>query len=209
MKKKLLPAFSFLLLLFTMFQTGAVSYASSVSTDTYTNNQTFSVQALATTATYPNGLAVRSGDVLVTNNTSSSGLTGHAGIITGSAGNIASIAGYGAHPALMSLSTWFAKNPNTVVVRQSNVSLAQSAGSWANNYVYQHPNATYGLLNNMLNLEEVYCSKIPWLAYYSYGLNVGPTNTIGNGYDILPYDWKSKGENNKQGFSIAAKFGSW
>ena len=58
---------------------------------------------------YPNGAVASSGDVLVTNNTSSSGLTGHAGIVTPS--GIATINGYGDHPRFVSLSEWFVKTP--------------------------------------------------------------------------------------------------
>jgi uncharacterized protein YycO len=222
MFKKFFSIAMFLVLLLTLTpQLSSTSYAASVveevpqltssSHDASVTDVTYNalVETMAVRATYPNGLTVEGGDVLVTNNTSSSGLTGHAGIVTDANGNIASIAGYGAHPELTSLSAWFRKNPNTVVVRNSDASLAHSAGSWAKSYVAQHSNAKYGLLNNMLNLEEVYCSKIPWLAYYSFGLNARHVNTIGNGYNILPYDWKSLGEARQQGFSIAAKFGNW
>jgi uncharacterized protein YycO len=165
--------------------------------------------AAAGRGTYPNGISIEGGDVLVTNNTSSSGLTGHAGIVTDATGTIASIAGYGHHPANQSMATWFSNNPNTVVVRNSDTYTAHAAGSWASSYVATHPNATYGLLNNMLNLNEVYCSKIPWLAYYSFGLNAGHFITIGTGYLITPYHWKNFGANGQQGFSTVATFGSW
>ncbi|OKP99644.1 hypothetical protein [Paenibacillus sp. P46E] len=162
----------------------------------------------AARGTYPNGLSIEGGDVLITNNTSSAGLTGHAGIVTDATGNIASIAGYGYHPAMQSLATWFGNNPNTIVIRNSNTSLAHSAGSWAASYVSLHSSASYGLVNNLLNLNEVYCSKIPWLAYYSFGLNVGGKYTVG--YDItLPYEWKDYGQFNQFGFSKVATFGNW
>lgn len=163
----------------------------------------------AARGTYPNGIAIQGGDVLITSNTSSAGLTGHAGIVTDASGRIASISGYGAHPAIQSMATWFANNPNTVVIRHNDVSLAHSAGSWAASYVSQHPDATYGLVNNLRDLNEVYCSKIPWLAYFSFGLNVGGKYTVGVDEMILPYEWLEYGRYNRFGLSVAATFGNW
>lgn len=46
-------------------------------------------------AVYPHSnITIKTGDVLVTNNTSSNGFTGHAGIVVNNAGYVATIRGY-------------------------------------------------------------------------------------------------------------------
>lgn len=128
---------------------------------------------------YPGtGVQVKVGDVLVTNGTSSGGLTGHAGIVTSNY-TVATIDGYGGNPYEQNFYSWHNKwssNGNwTKVVRYKDSSVATKAGTWAYDYVHQHSDATYSLslLYSLSDLSHVYCSKIPWLAYYSYGVSMG------------------------------------
>ncbi|MDR6781438.1 MULTISPECIES: YiiX/YebB-like N1pC/P60 family cysteine hydrolase [Paenibacillus] len=159
-------------------------------------------------AVYPNSnITIKSGDVLVTNNTSSAGLTGHAGIVVNSSGDVATIRGYGFHPEIQSLNTWFSTNRNTKVVRNSDSDLAAKAGSWAKDYVKTHPNVEYGLNNTLGNLNEVYCSKIPWLAYYSYGAE--PLYRASQPSLMKPYDWIYVGDSGTKGFFMAGVIGNW
>ncbi|MEC0372318.1 hypothetical protein [Paenibacillus chibensis] len=170
----------------------------------------FPVSSFAATYYPPGGIVASPGDILITNNTSSSGLTGHAGIVNSNL-SVSTIDGYGQHPTTKSLTTWFNSNPNTVVVRYigSDYSTVNpKAGKWAADYVAQHPNATYGLVNQYKDLNEVYCSKIPWLSFYSYGVNIGNLWPSDIGV-IPPYAYINAAQDRKYGLGIAVVYGSW
>lgn len=103
------------------------------------------------------------------------------------------------------MKTWFATNINTKVVRNSDSKLGTKAGFWASNYVRTHRNAEYGLNNTLGNLNEVYCSKIPWLAYYSYGAE--PLYRASAPSIMEPYEWLHVGHDGVKGFFIAGTIG--
>ncbi|WP_156807454.1 hypothetical protein [Effusibacillus pohliae] len=142
-----------------------------------------------TAAYYPNGSPVVIGEMLVTNSTSSAGLTGHSGIVTSNF-KVAHIAGYGYHPEELTLDQWFARYPNTKRVRNNTTSTALYIGRWAASYVSQYPYANYGLATKLQGMDPTYCSKIVWQSYY-YGSGVAflgyrPDSTaIFAPYDIL------------------------
>lgn len=170
----------------------------------------FPVSSFAATYYPPGGIVASPGDILVTNNTSSSGLTGHAGIVNSNL-TVSTIDGYGLHPTTHSLTTWFNSNPNTVVVRYvgSNYStINPKAGKWAADYVAQHPNATYGLVNQFKDLNETYCSKIPWQSFWSYGVNIG--NVLPSDIGVItPYAYINYAQSHQYGLAIAVVFGKW
>lgn len=161
--------------------------------------------------TYPPGGVVASpGDILVTNNTSSYGLTGHAGIVNSDL-TVSTIDGPGLHPTTHSLQTWFNSNPNTVVIRyigDDYKNINAKAGKWAKDYVIQHPNASYKIVAINSDLENVYCSKIPWLAFWSYGVNFGDLYPWSS--DIFePYRYIGMAQNHQYGLAIAVVYGKW
>ena len=122
-------------------------------------------------AYYPgSSVTVRPGDIMVSNSTSSSGFTGHAGIVVDYSGSVVSIAGYGSYPAKYSLSTWFSRYPNEKVVRLSDASPGQAAATWASNYVVNYSHVPYGISDLALPYKTTYCSKLVWNAYY-FGAN--------------------------------------
>lgn len=109
------------------------------------------------------------GDILVTDSTSSSGLTGHVGIISGS--YVIDInSKYSKYPAKMSLSTWFERYPSTTVIRYTHGrDIPVKAGWYAKSFYIDGPgsNETYLAGPNLLyspNYE--YCSSLVWNCYY-------------------------------------------
>lgn len=138
------------------------------------------------------GFELRKGDVLVTNGTSSSGITGHAGIAI-SANMILHIAGPGRYPTVINLKGWFQKYHNqyddyTSVYRHNDYEIASQACDWAYN-TYVNSQANYKFNLDLNSTDVTYCSKLVWQAYY-FGPNIcsaiKPQTNIISPYD-LPY----------------------
>ncbi|GEN89302.1 YiiX/YebB-like N1pC/P60 family cysteine hydrolase [Oceanobacillus sojae] len=129
---------------------------------------------------------LKKGDILVSNGTSSKGLTGHAGIAISNR-QILHIAGSGKKPQVVSVNTW-QKNygiikgqrdgkTNTKVYRVNNSS-AGKAGTWASNN-YKGKNYKYGFTGSKTSKNPTYCSKIVWQAYNAQGKGKSFTGIIG------------------------------
>ncbi|WP_094700709.1 YiiX/YebB-like N1pC/P60 family cysteine hydrolase [Brevibacillus laterosporus] len=188
---------------FILSSTSSLAFASNVENS---NSKKITPTVVDSGYYYPGtNIAVRIGDVLVTNNTSSAGLTGHAGIVNDNY-EVTSIAGYGYHPENTSIEQWFREYPNEKVYRYNGGKRdAYNAGNWARLYVKNYKNATYGLTAKLSSFTQTYCSKIVWQAYY-YGADINfrdqnPTAAIG-GY--APYDIYDTDE-----LSRILKQGSW
>ncbi|GIM46035.1 hypothetical protein DNHGIG_15840 [Collibacillus ludicampi] len=83
---------------------------------------------------YENGVSMLAGDILVTQDTSSSGITGHAAIVV-SPGSIVHIKGPGYHPEIVTYNWWKLNYPRTLkVIRFNDATKAAKAGQWALNY---------------------------------------------------------------------------
>lgn len=144
---------------------------------------------------------MKTGDVFITNGTSSSGLTGHSGIAI-STSQILHIAGPGKTPKTISLSAWnsgYSKKGWTRVYRHSNSKTATAAGNWASKK-YKGSSAKYKITSDLTSTKETYCSKIVWQAYYygpsspsisgtTTGIKIpyGLPNTIKNIYKIKTF----------------------
>lgn len=148
--------------------------------------------------TYPGTTTtVKPGDMLVTNQTSSAGLTGHAGIVTDNY-TVVHIGGYGEHPEEISISKFYKRYKSKVkVIRYKSSVKAKKAGKWAREYAEEYYDAEYGLLNKLRGMDPTYCSKIVWQAYY-YGADINfndkrPSSTqMFAPYDILDLDDTTK-----------------
>ncbi len=134
--------------------------------------------------------SMKKGDVLVTNATSSYGLTGHAGIAISST-QILHIEGPNKLVTVISLNTWNRKYTNkgwTKIYRHSSTSVANAAGDWANR-TYRGSKAKYVINTDLASTNKTYCSKIVWQAYY-----YGPSKANANGPTFgvrLPYQLDS------------------
>lgn len=139
--------------------------------------------------TYPGtSVKVKPGDMLVTNRTSSAGLTGHAAIVTDGY-TVVHIGGYGENPEDISTSKFFKRyKSNIKVVRYNNSSVARNAGEWASLFAEEYSDATYGLTKKLNGSSPTYCSKIVWQAYY-YGADVNFNDHRPNSVQMfMPYD---------------------
>jgi len=104
------------------------------------------------------------GDILVTNSTSSKGLTGHSGIVT--VAGVLHISGPNANPKAISWSTWIKNYPKTNVYRPKDGYKSMLAAIWIQDiYLTKNPNAKYQVNTKLYTYNETYCSKIVWQAY--------------------------------------------
>lgn len=128
------------------------------------------------------------GDMLVTNQTSSAGLTGHAGIVTDSY-TVVHIGGYGEHPEEISISQFYKRYKSKIkVIRYSSGTKAKKAGIWAREYAEEYYDAEYGLFSKLRGFDPTYCSKIVWQAYY-YGADINFNDLSPSSTDMFaPYD---------------------
>ncbi|KMY53792.1 hypothetical protein AC623_07240 [Bacillus sp. FJAT-27231] len=130
---------------------------------------TYSAEA----ATYK-GFNFKPGDIVITKNTSSRGVTGHAGIVASDGKNIVhSHPSYNkGKPHKMSISTWLTKYPKTKVVRSNSSTIANKAGKYAyNSYIVgTYKNQSYKVTSNPKDRTYLYCSELVWQSYY-YGAN--------------------------------------
>ncbi|KAA0690438.1 YiiX/YebB-like N1pC/P60 family cysteine hydrolase [Enterococcus faecium] len=132
------------------------------------------------------------GDILITNDTSFWGVTGHAGIYLGSVGKnqILSIEGSGRPPKTMSVLDWESaygkKGTWTKIYRVAEQYQPRLAARWALDN-YDGKNYKYGITTNIFGMDPTYCSKIVWQAYWYASAAV----QVGGMYQpliALPYD---------------------
>lgn len=145
-------------------------------------------------------VSLKPGDVLVSNRTSSKGLTGHAGIVLND-GKVLHIAGLKSKPAVISEVSWKRKygqmlgdqSINTKVFRvNSSSGQAAAAATWAKN-AYQGKDYSYGFGDTITATNPTYCSKIVWQSYNYVGLVNRPSNIIVMPYSLPDYFKDSAG----------------
>lgn len=134
-------------------------------------------------------VSLKAGDILVSNSTSSAGLTGHAGIALNS-NQILHIRGVGHKPEVVSKSKWIqdygydGTGKHTRVYRHSSSTVASGAAAMGS-MLYKDKNYEYGVTTSLYSVNPTYCSKIAWHAYNFYDpstVNVPFTNIVS------PYD---------------------
>lgn len=139
-------------------------------------------------ATYPNSrVEIKPGDILITNNTISKGLTGHAAIVVDTE-NIVEIRGIGYNPEKTSIRRFFRDNVGkkygTKVVRYNRTKIRNKAADWAEWYVNKYDDVEYAISDLYNYKQKTYCSKIVWNAYYfgaGVRLNTSKTYVPGPG----------------------------
>lgn len=134
----------------------------------------------------------QAGDLVVTNGTSSKGLTGHAGIFLAN-GTILSIEGPGKTPQALSIMDWnkrYTGRPGdgkwTKIYRVPN-SAPDRAANWAS-YSYSGKNISYGISTDYSSKNPTYCSKIGWQGYYYGAAGLSNKAKIPAGKIVLPYN---------------------
>lgn len=166
-----------------------VSYEDLVRLNEKAKYQELQLDKEAHMSVLPRGVVMKPGDVIITNSTSSAGLTGHAGIaISGS--TILHIPGLGESVRRDSVTTFKNRyNKGWIrVYRINDATAATKAANWASN-TYRGTNAVYKITNDLSTTHETYCSKIVWQAYY-YGIGKHAVHPNLQNYNGLmpPYD---------------------
>jgi uncharacterized protein YycO len=143
---------------------------------------------------------LKKGDILISNGTSSAGLTGHAGIAINSS-QILHIAGPKKNPTVISVATWQKSygivkgqldgRTHTKVYRVSNSSAAK-AGEWAVTN-YKGKKYSYGFTGSITAKNPTYCSKIVWQAYNAQGKAKKPATKIISPYQLPTHITGAKG----------------
>lgn len=152
-------------------------------------------------ATSSKGPVLKKGDILVSNATSSYGLTGHAGIAISSS-QVLHISGAGAHPKVISSKTWQDRygivkgqkegsNIKTNVYRIKSTTNASKAANWAVKN-YKGKKYDYIITPTISSKNPTYCSKIVWQAYRSIKAVNYPAGDIPTPYGLPKYFKKAQ-----------------
>lgn len=142
---------------------------------------------------------IQSGDILITNATSSSGIIGHAGIANGNEYVLDMPGGRNGRSMTdnnrqSSASAWFNdyKSGWIYVYRIKNTSLAKQVGSYADRHYYSTNGGTqknvhinYKVSSDLYNMKTAYCSKLVYCAYW-YGTGSLPVMNKKDGI-VDPY----------------------
>lgn len=145
-------------------------------------------------------VSLKPGDVLVSNRTTSKGLTGHAGIVLND-GKVLHISGIGSKPSVITEVSWKRKygrlisdpSVSTKVFRvNSSSGQAAAAAAWAKE-TYQGKDHSYGTGDTITSTNPTYCSKIVWQAYNYVGLVNRPSYIIVMPYSLPDYFKDSAG----------------
>lgn len=136
---------------------------------------------------------LKAGDVIITNATSSFGLTGHAAIAINS-NKILDIPAPKKLVRTQTVSSFISsyKNGWIKVYRPTNSAWGSKAANWAK-INYENSKATYRITTDINSTKETYCSKIVFQAY-KFGVGRSAFNTYfhsqGGGYTANDYDAK-------------------
>ena len=139
-------------------------------------------------------ISLKSGDVLITNDTIVLGITGHAAIAL-SSNKILDIPAPKKLVRTQTVSQFVTSyNKGWIkVYRPINSTWGSKAATWAQNN-YEGSNAPYRITNEINSTKETYCSKIVYQAY-KFGVGRTAFNTYehsqGGGYSANDYDLKS------------------
>lgn len=151
--------------------------------------------SMSSSTYYPgSSVKVRTGDMLVTNSTSSFGVAGHVGIVI-SQDRVVHMPGTNKQrdPNIAierkGITQWFQDYPKTTVVRVKELTAAQKSGNWANDYQrnYGHK-VTYKVPSRLDVFGTSYCSKFVYHSHNQTNTNIFKNfsaTTLFSPYDIL------------------------
>ena len=124
------------------------------------------------TVVQADGISNKSGDIIITNSTSSSGITGHVGIyITPT--TILHTSGWKTepYPKLISESEWHDRYAQSKVVRPNSSTLGTKAANQAMTVFHTDTAIPYEVTPGVTDITETYCSELVWYSYYKAGLS--------------------------------------
>lgn len=161
------------------------------------------------------------GDILVTNSSSSKGLSGHVGIVI-EKNKVLHTSGWKnePYPKLIKIETkskkskknaWFNRYPKTKVIRPTSEKLGKKASK--NAMKYFHKKIPYSIKKTKMKENKItYCSHLVWYSYYKSGKNFKTKTVVAtefyiktywdNPLIITPYDFIIKSQVKYNGFKI-------
>ncbi|RAS87264.1 hypothetical protein [Priestia endophytica] len=134
-------------------------------------------------------IANKPGDIIITNSTVSSGLTGHTGIYIDSTTILHTSGRKGEpYPTTISESKWHSRYAHSKVIRPVSSSLGQSAANNAVKY-FKGKRIPYSIKDAVSkgnkNLTNTYCSELVYYSYYKAGKNLEAKSRYAPGWHPL------------------------
>lgn len=156
----------------------------------------------------------KKGDILITDQTSSKGLTGHVAIFIGN-GKVLNMSGWKSepHPRVMTIKDWEKRHKKRVkVLRYKSAKVASKAADQAVKY-FKDKKIKYRVAADPTNINTTYCSELVWYSYYKAGVTYKLHHYSGkNGKTtwhvpavILPYDYLDAADFKHNGFTLVDK----
>ena len=156
----------------------------------------------------------KKGDILITDRTSSKGITGHTAIYIGK-NQVLHTSGWKSepHPKVMSLSSWLKRYDKRVkVLRYKSSKVAGKAADQAVK-AFKGKKIKYSITTNPKNISKTYCSELVWYSYWKAGVTYKISHYSGkNGKTtwitpavIMPYDYLDSKDFKKNGFTLVDK----
>ena len=154
----------------------------------------------------------KKGDILITNETSSKGILGHAAIYVGN-GKVLHTSGWKSepYPKYMTIKDWEGRYKKKVkVLRYKNAKTASKAADQAVKYFKGKKKIPYGFTPAPTNMYKTYCSQLVWYSYYKAGVSY-KTWIYNSKQDkhfwqvpslIKPYQFTDYGNYSKNGFKL-------
>lgn len=158
--------------------------------------------------------AYKKGDILITDRTSSKGITGHTAIYIGK-NQVLHTSGWKSepYPKVMSLSSWLKRYDKRVkVLRYKSSKVAGKAADQAVK-AFKSKKIKYSITPNPKNISKTYCSELVWYSYWKAGVTYKISHYSGkNGKTtwivptvIMPYDYLDSKDFKKNGFTLVDK----
>lgn len=147
------------------------------------------------------------GDIIVTSDTSASGILGHAGIVIESSPSGCKILeitpnpynGANKHPVAVTISQWFSEYNDSYVLRYTSITNATNAGNYGKSYFVNGAGSSmvYNIANlNLYGTGDTYCSALVWRCFYNgagIAFEIYTDNPSGGKWQVgatfLPYDF--------------------
>ena len=156
----------------------------------------------------------KKGDILITDRTSSKGITGHAAIYIGN-NQVLHTSGWKSepYPKVMSLSSWLKRYDKRVkVLRYKSAKVAGKAADQAVK-AFKNKKIGYRVTTNPKNISKTYCSELVWYSYWKAGVTYKLNRYAGKTGKttwhvptiITPYDYLDSKDIKKNGFSLVDK----
>ena len=156
----------------------------------------------------------KKGDILITDRTSSKGVTGHTAIYIGN-GQVLHTSGWKKepHPTVMTVKKWEERYKKRVkVLRYKSSKVASKAADQAVK-AFKGKKIGYKITTNPKNISKTYCSELVWYSYWKAGVTYKISHYSGkNGKTtwivpaiIMPYEFLETKDYKKNGFTLVDK----